>query len=179
MPKCCYLAKGAKRPSHTTNMQTFSNKSSFYIPAVTTLKASNLNSAVWDRIFIFCCMNRPHFEVLFVTEKLILHQLSASEFDENESFVGFFNQRKMLLLEPGNLQIHGYIVSVNCRLNLQWKWPELNRILYSEKEYVLAAASERDINSLNALQNILELLSLTFYSSASFLLVQWCPFILI
>ena len=59
MPQCCYLAKGAKRPSHTTNMQTFSNKSSFYILAVTTLKASNLNSAVWDRIFIFCCMNRP------------------------------------------------------------------------------------------------------------------------
>ena len=27
--------------------------------AVTTLKASNLNCAVWDRIFIFCCMNRP------------------------------------------------------------------------------------------------------------------------
>ena len=22
-PQCCYLAKGAKRPSHTTNMQTF------------------------------------------------------------------------------------------------------------------------------------------------------------
>ena len=61
MPQCCYLAKGAKRPSHTTNMQTFSNKSSFYILAVTTLKASNLNSAVWDRIFIFCCMNRPRF----------------------------------------------------------------------------------------------------------------------
>ena len=60
MPQCCYLAKGAKRPSHTTNMQTLSNKSSFYILAVTTLKASNLNSAVWDQIFIFCCMNRPH-----------------------------------------------------------------------------------------------------------------------
>ena len=59
MPQCCYLAKGAKRPSHTTNMQTFSNKSSFNILAVTTLKASNLNSAVWGRIFIFCCMNRP------------------------------------------------------------------------------------------------------------------------
>ena len=59
MPQCCFLAKGAKRPSHTTNMQTFSNKSSFNILAVTTLKASNLSSAVWDRIFIFCCMNRP------------------------------------------------------------------------------------------------------------------------
>ena len=23
MPQCCYLAKGAKRPSHTTNMQPF------------------------------------------------------------------------------------------------------------------------------------------------------------
>ena len=57
MPQCCYLAKGAKRPSHTTNMQIFSNKSSFYILAVTSLKASNLNSAVWDRVFIFCCMN--------------------------------------------------------------------------------------------------------------------------
>ena len=25
MPQCCYLAKGAKRPSHTTNMLTSSN----------------------------------------------------------------------------------------------------------------------------------------------------------
>ena len=25
MPQCCYLAKGAKRPSHTTNMLTTSN----------------------------------------------------------------------------------------------------------------------------------------------------------
>ena len=27
-PQCCYLAKGAKRPSHTTNMLTSSKKSS-------------------------------------------------------------------------------------------------------------------------------------------------------
>ena len=27
MPKCCYLVKGATRPSHTTNMLTSSNKS--------------------------------------------------------------------------------------------------------------------------------------------------------
>ena len=26
MPRCCYLAKGAKRPSHTTNMLTSSKK---------------------------------------------------------------------------------------------------------------------------------------------------------
>ena len=25
MPQCCYLAKAAQRPSHTTNMITFSN----------------------------------------------------------------------------------------------------------------------------------------------------------
>ena len=59
MPQCCYLAKGAKRPSHTTNIQTFLNKSSSNILAVTALKANNLNSAVWDQSFIFCCMNRP------------------------------------------------------------------------------------------------------------------------
>ena len=64
MPQCCYLAKGAKRPNHTTNMQTFSNKSSFYILAVTTLKASILNSAAWDRIFILCCLNRPQIPEL-------------------------------------------------------------------------------------------------------------------
>ena len=52
------LAKGAKRPSQTTYMQTISNKSSSNILAVTALKASNLNSTVWDQIFIFCCMNR-------------------------------------------------------------------------------------------------------------------------
>ena len=28
MPQCCYLVKGAKRPSHTTNMPRSSNKSS-------------------------------------------------------------------------------------------------------------------------------------------------------
>ena len=45
MPQCCYLAKGAKRPSHTTNMLTSSNQVP-YILAVTALKASNLNCAV-------------------------------------------------------------------------------------------------------------------------------------
>ena len=73
MPQCCYLAKGAKRPSHTTNMQTFPNKSSFYILAVTTLKGSNLNSAVWDRIFIFCCMNRPPFSTTAIKFENISH----------------------------------------------------------------------------------------------------------
>ena len=34
------------------------NKSSSNILAVTALKASNLNSAVWDQIFIFGCMNK-------------------------------------------------------------------------------------------------------------------------
>ena len=57
MPQCCYLAKGAKRPSHTTNLLFSSKKSSSMQLAVMTLKASNLNSAVWDQIF--CCMNRP------------------------------------------------------------------------------------------------------------------------
>ena len=45
MPQCGYLAKGAKRPSHTTNMLTSSNQVP-YILAVTALKDSNLNSAV-------------------------------------------------------------------------------------------------------------------------------------
>ena len=45
MPQYCYLAKGAKRPSHTTNMLTSSNQLP-YILAVTTLEASKLNSAV-------------------------------------------------------------------------------------------------------------------------------------
>ena len=34
------------------NMQTFSNESSLNILAVTALKSSNSNSAVWDQIFI-------------------------------------------------------------------------------------------------------------------------------
>ena len=52
MPQCCYLAKGAKRPSHTTNMLTSSKNQVPYILAVTALKAGNLNSAVWDQIFL-------------------------------------------------------------------------------------------------------------------------------
>ena len=35
MPQCCYLAKGAKRPSHTTNMLTSSKNQVPYILAVT------------------------------------------------------------------------------------------------------------------------------------------------
>ena len=41
MPQCCYLAKGAKRPSHTTNMLTSSKKINFHIRFI-TLK-NNLN----------------------------------------------------------------------------------------------------------------------------------------
>ena len=61
MPRCCYLATGARRPSYTTNMKTLSNTGCNIcnILAVTTLKASNLNSTVWERIFIFCGKNRP------------------------------------------------------------------------------------------------------------------------
>ena len=46
MPQCCYLAKGAKRPSHTIVL-TSSNQV-LYMLAVTALKASNLNSAVMN-----------------------------------------------------------------------------------------------------------------------------------
>ena len=35
MPQCCYLAKGAKRPSYTTNMLTSSKIHVPYILAVT------------------------------------------------------------------------------------------------------------------------------------------------
>ena len=45
MPQCCYLANGAKRPSHTTNMQTFSNKSSSNILAVTMIQRKRENNA--------------------------------------------------------------------------------------------------------------------------------------
>ena len=56
-PQCCYLAKEAKRPSHSTNMLTSSNKVK-YIVAATALKASNLNSAVRDLFCKFGCKNR-------------------------------------------------------------------------------------------------------------------------
>ena len=52
----CYIAK---RPSHTTNKLTFQRNQGPCVLAVTALKTSNLNSAVWDHIFIFCCTNRP------------------------------------------------------------------------------------------------------------------------
>ena len=91
MPQCYYLAKGAKRPSHTTNMQTLSNKSSFYILAVTTLKASKLNSALWDQIFIFCCMNRPHPKThVRKIEKILLRKNSPVEnFQKHQNFIGW------------------------------------------------------------------------------------------
>ena len=34
MPQCCYLAKGANRPSHTTNMLTSSNNNLKKIAAI-------------------------------------------------------------------------------------------------------------------------------------------------
>ena len=46
IPQCCYLAKGAKRPSHTTILLTSSIDQLPYILAATALKANNLNSAV-------------------------------------------------------------------------------------------------------------------------------------
>ena len=46
MPQCCYLVKGAKRPSHTKILLTSSIDQVPYILAATALKASNLNSAV-------------------------------------------------------------------------------------------------------------------------------------
>ena len=43
MPQCCYFAKGAKRPNHTTNMLTFSNESSFiHIGCISTLFLDSL-----------------------------------------------------------------------------------------------------------------------------------------
>ena len=42
----------------TQNLRLNLKNFKHYNPAVTALKASNLNSAVWVRIFIFCCMNR-------------------------------------------------------------------------------------------------------------------------
>ena len=45
MPQCCYLAKGAKRPSHTTNMLTSSNKVQYILADI----LSDTNSHRIDR----------------------------------------------------------------------------------------------------------------------------------
>ena len=97
MPQCCYLAKGAKRPSHTTNMQTFSKKLSSNILVVTALKASNLNSAVWDQIFIFCCMNRRlrfYYKFILHYYRSAIHQ-PTTKFDCSAYMSGSF-----LLIPP-------------------------------------------------------------------------------
>ena len=88
MPQCCYLAKGAKRPSHTTNIQTFLNKSSSNILAVTALKASNLNSAVWDQIFIFCCMNRPPANIPILLSEVEQEQRHSGNGDREAIVMG-------------------------------------------------------------------------------------------
>ena len=49
-----------------------------FILAVTAPKASNLNSAVWDRIIIFCCINRHQNNLSPIRLELVLNKLTKS-----------------------------------------------------------------------------------------------------
>ena len=55
MPQCCYLAKGAKRPSHTTILLTSSINQVPYILAATVLKATNLTSPEIRCVLQYVC----------------------------------------------------------------------------------------------------------------------------
>ena len=67
-PQCCYLAKGAKRPSHTTYMLT----SLIDILAVTALKASS--SVVSD---LFCKSVQFNFVRNVFCTKCLLYEMSG------------------------------------------------------------------------------------------------------
>ena len=59
MPQGCYLAKGAKRPSHTTNMLTSSDHNLKIIADMKFFDGGTnyLISTLWDQIFIFKAVN--------------------------------------------------------------------------------------------------------------------------
>ena len=67
MPQCCYLAKGAKRPSHTTN--TINSTAFHLIPAIRSKGSTSVLSTRKIRPFyshpIFRCNNRTN-QIIYV-----------------------------------------------------------------------------------------------------------------
>ena len=123
MPQCCMLLLGEGSEATEPYIQQIckpfqiNKRLTPYILAVTALKASNFNSAVWGRIFIFCCNNRHVLKprsktsmLLFLKRQSDRHQLSEwgelqiVEYSKRRKQFSRSHVTKMALNEPIKFQ---------------------------------------------------------------------------